>query len=206
MIDSKKLHRLIGFAVATPLLLWALTGIVFLIKPGYAGAYDQLSPQRYEIRDTIHLVPAKSWREIKLFRTVLGDHLIVNDGGIWRHLDPTTLLDRPPPSEKELKALIGDAMISDSERYGNIVNVQHGIVSTDTGVEITLDWSRMALGQSGRDTRLINTLYKIHYLQWLGEQKADKVLGVLGIFMLIALLATGLTLIRNHRASRQDKV
>ena len=206
MIDTKKLHRLIGFAVATPLLLWALTGIVFLIKPGYAGAYDQLSPQRYEIRDTIRLVPAKGWREIKLFRTVLGDHLIVNDGGIWRHLDPTTLLDRPPPSEKELKALIGDAMISDSERYGNIVNVQHGIVSTDTGVEITLDWSRMALGQSGRDTRLINTLYKIHYLQWLGEQKADKVLGVLGIFMLIALLATGLTLIRNHRASRQDKV
>jgi hypothetical protein len=206
MIDSKKLHRLIGLAIAAPLLLWALTGIVFLVKPGYAGAYDQLSPKRYEIRDTIRFLPAKGWREIKLFRTVLGDHLIVNDGGSWRHLDPGTLQDRPPPSEKELKALISDAMTSDSERYGNIVDVQPGRVSTDTGVEITLDWSRVELKQRGQDTHLIDTLYKIHYLQWLGELKADKALGVLGILLLIALLATGLTLIRNHRASTQDKV
>jgi hypothetical protein len=200
MIDSKKLHRLIGFAVALPLLLWALTGIVFLIKPGYAGAYDQLSPQRYEIRDTIRL-PAKGWREIKLFRTILGDHLIVNDGGIWRHLDPATLQDRPPPSEKELKALIADAITSDSERYGNIINVQPGKVSTDTGVEITLDWSRVELAQRGRDTRLINTLYKIHYLQWLGEQKVDKALGILGILLLFALLTSGFIMVRKHRYS-----
>lgn len=201
MIDTKKLHRLIGLAVAVPLLLWALTGIVFLVKPGYAGAYDQLSPQRYEIRNAIRLMPAKDWREIKLFRTVLGDHLIVNAGGIWRHLDPATLLDRPPPSESELKALIGDAITSDSERYGNIVDVQSGKVSTDTGVEITLDWSRVKLEQRGRDTRLINTLYKIHYLQWLGEQKADKALGVLGILLLIASLASGLIMVRKRRYS-----
>ena len=201
MIDSKKLHRLIGLAIAAPLLLWALTGIVFLVKPGYAGAYDQLSPKRYEIRDTVRFLPAKGWREIKLFRTVLGDHLIVNDGGSWRHLDPGTLQDRPPPSEKELKALISDAMTSDSERYGKIINVQAGKVSTDTGVEITLDWSRVKLAQRGRDTRLINTLYKIHYLQWLGEQKADKALGVLGLLMLIALLASGFILVRKRRYS-----
>ena len=201
MIDSKKLHRLIGLAIAAPLLLWALTGIVFLVKPGYAGAYDQLSPKRYEIRDTVGFLPAKGWREIKLFRTVLGDHLIVNDGGSWRHLDPATLQDRPPPSEKELKALIGDAITSDSERYGNIVNVQSGKVSTDTGVEITLDWSRVELAQHGRDTRLINTLYKIHYLQWLGEQKADKALGILGLLLLFALLASGFIMVRKHRYS-----
>ena len=201
MIDTKKLHRLIGLAIAAPLLLWALTGIVFLVKPGYAGAYDQLSPKRYEIRDTIRFLPAKGWREIKLFRTVLGDHLIVNDGGSWRHLDPATLQDRPPPSEKELKALIGDAITSDSERYGNIVNVQSGKVSTDTGVEITLDWSRVELAQHGRDTRLINTLYKIHYLQWLGEKKADKALGILGLLLLFALLASGFIMVRKHRYS-----
>jgi hypothetical protein len=201
MIDSKKLHRLIGLAIAAPLLLWALTGIVFLVKPGYAGAYDQLSPKRYEIRDTVRFLPAKGWREIKLFRTVLGDHLIVNDGGSWRHLDPATLQDRPPPSEKELKALIGDAITSDSERYGNIVNVQSGKVSTDTGVEITLDWSRVELAQHGRDTRLINTLYKIHYLQWLGEKKADKALGILGLLLLFALLASGFIMVRKHRYS-----
>jgi hypothetical protein len=201
MIDSKKLHRLIGLAIAAPLLLWALTGIVFLVKPGYAGAYDQLSPKRYEIRDTVRFLPAKGWREIKLFRTVLGDHLIVNDGGSWRHLDPATLQDRPPPSEKELKALISDAMTSDSERYGKIINVQAGKVSTDTGVEITLDWSRVELAQRGRDTRLINTLYKIHYLQWLGEQKADKALGILGLLMLVTLLASGFIMYRKRRYS-----
>jgi hypothetical protein len=198
-METKKLHRLIGIAVAAPILLWALTGIVFLIKPGYEGAYEQLSPRHYEMQDTISLLPARGWSEIKMFRTVLGDHLIVRDRGVWRHLDPGTLQERPFPTEHELKVLISDAIGSDSERYGSIVNVQSERVTTDTGVEITLDWSRVALTQRGSDTRMIDTLYKIHYLQWVGDPSANKALGVLGILLLIVLFFSGLSLYFSRR-------
>lgn len=198
-METKKLHRLIGIAVAAPILLWALTGIVFLIKPGYEGAYEQLSPRHYEMQDTISLLPARGWSEIKMFRTVLGDHLIVRDRGVWRHLDPGTLQKRPFPTEHELKALISDAIGSDSERYGSIVNVQSERVTTDTGVDITLDWSRVALTQRGSDTRMIDTLYKIHYLQWVGDPSANKALGVLGILLLIVLFFSGLSLYFSRR-------
>jgi uncharacterized iron-regulated membrane protein len=198
-MEIKKLHRLVGIAVAAPILLWALTGIVFLIKPGFDGAYERLSPRHYEMQDTVSLLPSRGWSEITLFRTVLGDHLIVRDRGVWRHLDPGTLEERAFPSEQELKALISDAIKSDSGRYGNIVKVESGKASTDTGVEITLDWSGMKLVQRGSDTRLIDTLYKIHYLQWVGDPSANKALGFLGILLLIALFFSGLSLYFSRR-------
>jgi len=40
---------------------------------------------------------------------------------------------------------------------------------------------------SGRDTLLINNLYKVHYLQWLGRPFPDTILGVLGIVLLLSL-------------------
>jgi uncharacterized iron-regulated membrane protein len=98
-----------------------------------------------------------------------------------------------------LKALISDAIGSDSARYGSIVNVQSGTATTDTGVEITLNWSSVALTQRGSDTRLIDTLYKIHYLQWLGEPNANKVFGMLGILLLIVLFFSGLSLYFSRR-------
>ena len=189
-----KLHRFVGLAAAVPLLLWALTGLVFLTKPGYEGAYERLSPRTYPLTADIALSPRDDWREARLLRTVLGDHLLVLDQGRWRHLDTATLQDRPPPTDAELKALVEDAVANHAARYGNVIMVEDGVATTDTGVEITLEWSRLAFSQQGHDTRLIDTLYRIHYLQWLGEPALDKLLGIAGLTLLLALLVTGITM------------
>ncbi len=62
---------------------------------------------------------------------------------------------------------------------------------TTTGVEVTLDWNRLALQQRGRDTDRIDALYRVHYLQWTGVDALDKVLGLLGLVLLVALAYLG---------------
>lgn len=190
----KTTHRVVGLAAAIPLLLWALTGLVFLTKPGYEGAYERLTPRTYPMPAGVALSPSPGWREVRLLRSVLGYHLLVRDGERWRHLDAETLQDRPAPSDNEFKTLVEDAITASPARYGNVVAVKDSVATTDTGAVITLDWSRLELTQQGSDTRLINTLYRIHYLQWLGEPAADKVLGIAGLSLLIALLATGIAM------------
>jgi hypothetical protein len=64
-------------------------------------------------------------------------------------------------------------------------------ITTDTGVRVELDWSRLSLTQSGKDTDRIDTLYKIHYLQWTGVNAVDKVLGGLGILLVLVLSLLG---------------
>ena len=54
-----------------------------------------------------------------------------------------------------------------------------------------MDWGRLALSQSGKDTDRIDTIYKIHYLQWTGIKSMDQVLGALGILLVLALSALG---------------
>lgn len=135
---------------------WSLTGVVFLTKPGYEGAYEKLSPKTYEIKNPFRVVPKEGWHEIKFIRTILGYHLVVNDKGIWKHFDPDTLQERRFPSDAEIKALINDATSVNKERYGDVVEIGSENVVTDTGVEITLDWSKLSIKQSGSDTRLIS--------------------------------------------------
>ena len=88
--------------------------------------------------------------------------------------------------------LVEDAIAVSSERYGDIVEISGSRVTTSTGVEITLHWSNMSLAQSGRDTRLIDNLYKIHYLQWSGRPLPDTILGVAGIVMLLLSTVLGI--------------
>ncbi len=194
-MPATKAHRVVAVAVAVPILLWSLTGIIFLTKPGYGEAYETLLPKTHPMPDALSIKPQVHWDEVRLFRTILGDHLLVRQGSTWQHLEPVTGKNKPDPSEEDIVLLVGDAISANLARYGKISAYRNGTVTTDTGIEITLDWSRMALAQQGRDTRLIDLLYKIHYLQWLGNKKPDKILGILGLFLLIALFATGLSLL-----------
>lgn len=187
------MHKTIGLILLLPLLCWALTGIVFLAKPGYQGAYENISPKHYPLEGDVTFTPQRGWQELRLVRTILGSHLLVHQHGKARHLDPVTLQAKPLPSDADVRRLINDATAQNRQRYGNIIEVSSGKVTTDTGVEITLDWSTLTLGQQGDDTRLISTLYKIHYLQWTGTALLDKILGGLGIILLIALALLGLT-------------
>ena len=203
-MPATKVHRIVAVAVAVPILLWALTGIIFLTKPGYGEAYETLLPKTHPMPGALSVKPKAHWNEVRLFRTILGDHLLVRQGNTWQHLDPATGKNKPYPSEKDIALLVGDAISANLARYGKISAYRNGAVTTDTGIEITLDWTRMGLTQQGRDTRLIDLLYKIHYLQWLGRKKPDKILGILGLFLLIALFGTGLGLLLGKKEKQRS--
>ncbi len=192
MMNSKKVHRFAGIIMLVPLFLWALTGVVFLVKPGYEAAYEKLPVRLYAMDSPMTITPDARWQEISIKRSILGYHLIVQEDGHWQQLDLETLGEMPLPSKKQLLALVNDAISVNPERYGSIVSVEGNQVFTDTGVEISVDWPRLALQQTGTDTRIIRTLYKIHYLQWLGDSWLNKVLGVLGLVALFVVTLFGL--------------
>jgi len=102
-----------------------------------------------------------------------------------------SLQPRTAPPDGDVRRLLADAFTANPARYGRIVRLAGGVAATDTGVEVTFDWNRLSLQQRGRDTDRIDLLYKIHYLQWTGQKAADKVLGLAGLTLLIALTLLG---------------
>jgi len=189
----RKLHRAIGMVMMLPLLGWAVTGAVFFTKPGYGAAYDALPMKTYPLEDPITLRPDPSWREVRHLRTILGLHLLARTDRGWVQLDPITLQPAAAPRDEDVKRLIADAFTVNPARYGQIVsvNLHGGTATTNSGAVITFDWNRLALQQRGRDTDRIDRLYKIHYLQWTGQKSVDKVLGLAGLVLLIALTGLG---------------
>ena len=178
-----------------PFIGWAVTGAIFFIKPGYGGAYEAIAVKTYPLDSAVTLPSHPAWLEVRFLKTVLGEHLLVRTAGGWRHLDPKTLEDRPAPAESELRALMTDAFSANAERYGRIVSVDGTTVTTETGARVTLSWTRLALSQRGRDTDRIDGIYKIHYLQWTGIAAVDKVLGAVGLVLILVLSALGVSLL-----------
>ncbi|MFT4613025.1 MAG: hypothetical protein ACI9NT_000159 [Bacteroidia bacterium] len=181
-----------------PFIGWIATGVVFLIKPGYEQAYAMLALKTYPLQQQYQLVPRQDWHEVRFLRTILGDHLLVRTHSQWQHLDPATLQPYPKPDHSDLVMLLDDAISAQPDRYGNVVNKSENLFLTDTGVELQLDWHTLGLTQRGRDTRLIGTLYRIHYLEWFGNRTADTILGVGALAALAALGFFGLTLMRKR--------
>lgn len=175
-----------------PMLGWTITGLIFFIKPGYKEAYEQLALKTYPIEKQLIILPEKKWEEAKLIKTILGHHLLVRTGGKVEHLDPATLKEKDVPSSAQYKLLIEDALTSNEERYGKIVTVSTNYVQTSTGIEIKLDWLNLKLRQTGDDTKLINLLYKIHYLQWTPFKDVNQFLGIIGLLLLMSLTVFGL--------------
>ena len=187
----RSLHRLAGLAMLLPLTGWALTGAIFFLKPGYAGAYELLQVKTYPLDSNLAIETDPTWTEARLVKTILGEHLLARTSRGWLHLDPRSRQPWPEPSADDVSMLVTDAFWTNPERYGRVASIQGNDITTDTGVRIQLDWSRLALSQSGKDTDRIDTFYKIHYLQWTGIKSIDKVLGGLGILMVLALSALG---------------
>jgi hypothetical protein len=177
-----------------PFFGWALTGFVFFIKPGYAGAYEILKIKTYNLVGSPTVTPDPEWHEFRYLRTTLGDHLLVRTDSGWQHLDPITKLPKAKPSEAELRTLLKDAFSLNPQRYGEIVNIADSTARTNTGVEINLDWSTLTLQQRGNDTAWIDLLYKIHYLQWTGFKSVDKAIGFVGLILVISLTVLGAAL------------
>lgn len=201
-LNSKTIHRILGCILLLPLLAWVFTGIVFLTKPGYSGAYQQLAPRLYPIEIPYTISPEESWVEARLLKTILGYHLLVNTGDKWMHLDPLSLKLKGKPEEQELIEFLEDAIHFNRQRYGVIEKTDNDIFITSTGVELTLDWDTLYVAQQGRDTKIIGLLYKIHYLQWLGQKQANIIFGIFGLSSLFVLAYCGAVLLMRGRKTR----
>ena len=168
---------------------------MFVSSYRYEGAYDLLQVKTYPIVEPITITPNSSWLEVKYFKTVLGNHFLVKTSQGWQQLDPITLTLRKQPTNDEIKLLMMDAFSSNPSRYGQISEITNEIAITSTNVEVSLDWNRLNLQQKGKDTERIDNLYKIHYLQWTGIKLVDKILGLLGLSLVIILSSLGVILL-----------
>lgn len=191
---TRKVHRVLGIILLLPFLGWAVTGFVFFVKPGYSGAYAMLSAKKYPMDAKLRVLPDPAWLEYRCFRTILGDHLLVRTAGGWAHLNPGDKTPRPAPTDAEFGRLLADAFRSDPARYGQVLEVSGSKARTDTGVVVSLDWDSMGLQQRGKDTDRIDLLYRVHYLQWTGVKAVDRVLGGVGLALVLVLSLLGLRL------------
>jgi hypothetical protein len=194
-MTPRTVHRALGITMLLPLLAWAVTGAIFFIKPGYGGAYESLAVKTYPLTTAVSVPPSADWREVRYLKTVLGDHLIARTESGWKQLDPVTLQERPAPTDAEVRALVSDAFTVNPERYGQIATIEGSVITTDTGVRATFDWNRLSLAQRGIDTDRIDAIYRVHYLQWTGVVWLDKILGGLGLVLIVALSAFGVRLL-----------
>lgn len=195
----RRAHRILGLVLLLPLLGWAATGLVFFVKPGYAAAYAPLRIVEYPLDGVGPPALPAGALEARWLRTALGEHLLVRLPSGFEHLDARGT-PRPLPDEASLRTLLADAIREDAARYGAIESVTRSesdasaSATTTTGAEIDLDWPTLSIRQSGRDTRRIDALYRIHYLQWTGIAALDRVLGVAGLASLVALAGLGVRL------------
>lgn len=190
----RKLHRIAGIVMLLPLIGWAVTGAFFFLKPAYSGAYETLAVKSYPFESEIKVTPDPEWLEVRLLKTILGEHLLARTSRGWLNYDPRNLQLRNEPSNEEIRGLVNDAISVNPARYGRIAGVDGSNLTMDTGIRITLDWSRLALSQRGVDTDRIDALYRIHYLQWTGMKSVDQVLGALGLLLVVALSVLGVRL------------
>ena len=190
-MKARTLHRCIGVVLLLPFLGWAVTGFVFFLKPGYAGAYEILTPKTYPLTGAASISPQSDWHEYRYFRTVLGDHLIARTDKGWMNLNLTDMQPRGGPTQSEIEILLKDAFTLNPQRYGNISSISGHTARTNTGVEVTVDWNKLSLQQRGKDTERIDLLYKVHYLQWTGMKSVDKALGLIGLTLVIVLTGLG---------------
>ena len=196
----RRLHRWVGIVMLLPFVGWAIIGAIFFIKPGYGGAYEAIAVKTYPLDAAVTLPSNPTWLEARYLKTVLGEHLLVRTATGWTHLDPATLKERPAPDAVALRALLDDAFTANPARYGHIARIDGLSVTTDTGVRVTLSWPRLSLTQRGPDTDRIDGLYKIHYLQWTGIAAVDKVLGLVGLVLILTLSGLGVWLLLRSRA------
>jgi uncharacterized iron-regulated membrane protein len=188
---TRTLHRVIGIVLLIPFVCWAVTGLIFFIKPGYAEAYEVLTPKLYPINNQLLISEDPRWLEVRYLRTILGDHLLVRTESGWMNLNPNDKRPRSAATDDETRKLVQDAFSINPQRYGRIVSVNDNTVTTDTGVIVTVDWNRMSLQQTGKDTKWIDSLYRIHYLQWTGIKSIDRVIGLTGITLVLVLTGLG---------------
>lgn len=189
----RRAHRFFGLLAVVPLLAWLLSGVMLVVMdPGPSEGVSIPLPTTPLTR-SVTVRPEPGVEEVRLFSTVLGQHLIQKTEFGWRHLDPATGNLKPAPTEDEVRALLEDAF-STMEGFGDVAVVTADSVLTSTGRVVTLDWSAYAASYTDERTRLGAVLRRVHALGLSGVPQVDRWLmvlaGVLG--SALALLGLGL--------------
>jgi len=194
-MTTRNIHRTVGLILLLPLLGWVVTAMVFYIKPGYAGAYELLEPRTYPLNENLPAPGADAtWLELKYVKTILGLHVIARTKEGLVQLDPHTLHPREKPDDEKIKVLLNDAFSNNPDRYGVVATISHDTIITTTNIQVMFDWNALTLYQRGADTDRIDMLYKIHYLQWTGIRSLDRILGPLGLTLVLLLSILGIRL------------
>ncbi|MEP4888828.1 MAG: hypothetical protein ABJV04_02280 [Aliiglaciecola sp.] len=201
-MKSRKMHRIIGMLLILPMFGWVVTGFIFFTKPGYEGAYDQLAIKTYPLQRAFVIPPEANWLEAKVVKTILGHHLLVKTKDGFEHLDPISYQPKKLVDGEALQLLINDTFLHDPQRYGVVASIDGNQAITNTGVEVSLNWSQLSLRQSGQDTALINLLYKIHYLQWTPFKEFNQIFGFFGLMLLILLTLFGIKMVISTKPKR----
>ena len=163
-----------------------------LMLRGYDGAYEVITIKTYPLDQKINVAPNENWDEVRVIKSVLGNHLLVTVEGKTNHVDFNTLKQKPMPSVTEVTHLVEDAIADKKDRYGSVLSVDGATAYTTTGIKMTVNWDELKLNQIGSDRRFIDGLYKIHYLQWTPWRLANYVLGIVGLLLLVTLTVLGL--------------
>jgi hypothetical protein len=207
---ARRVHRVLGALLVLPFLLWTGTGLLFLVKPGWSGAYEMLSAFRAEPLETAGLValaelPVPQPARVEVATTALGPVFRVTAADGARHLvDARTGALLSPLAREPAVAVALDAAARAAavERYGAPKDVHEDAdeiaVTFSGGATVHVGRNDLALRQSGADTARIERLYRIHYLQWTGVEGVDRVLVVLAIVFTWVLAALGLSLLRRQ--------
>ena len=215
----RRIHRVLGVLLVLPLFLWTATGLLFLVKPGWRGAYELLDPFHEERLDLASLVPLSlvvgepgasgTVSRLELVSTALGPlYRLSGPGGATRLVDARTGSVLSPLGSDAGAKVAADAAgrAQASARYGAITAAREEgdaiRVSFAGGAEIRVGRDDLSLSQSGADTSWIDALYRIHYLQWTGIAAVDGTLELAAIAGTWALAALGLCLFRRPRSDR----
>lgn len=175
-----------------PFLIWGISALVFFIKPGYSKAFEQLKIKTYPLEKQISIPAYIETGKVTVLRTVIGYHILFEANNKPFHLNGLTFEEFAIPNRDSLWLLINDALSYDKARYGKIKLQRGNEFITDTGVKIKFDWKRLTLFQQGSDTRTINFIYKLHYLQFTGNKNIDAAIGIAGIALILTLAILGI--------------
>jgi hypothetical protein len=203
VVKIRAIHKYLGIVLLLPFIAWSATAVFFLVRPAFTEAYARLDVKQYPLDAPLTLAAHPQWQELRYVHSILGEHLLVRQDGQWRHLDPQSLQELPYPDNDKLRLLLADAITSNPERYGNIALLDGRRISTDTGVNIQLDWNTLGFTQEGRDTRWIDRIYRIHYLEWTGIYLVDRFLGLFGLFLLMFMTYTGARMVFGRDSVRK---
>lgn len=192
MSPTRRVHRLFGALLLLPFLGWASTALIFFLKPGYGPAYEIPTVLTYPLGPCEPVQLAPGMTEARLLRTVLGVHLLARDEEGWHHLHPD---GTPWPYADDQARTLLDDTFANRPRYGRVAEIADGEARTETGIRLHLNWNQLSLYQEGPDTDRLQWAYRIHYLQFTGFKTLDRVVGLLGLGILLALAFTGARLL-----------